>query len=285
MRIPGLRLRRLVRHRGDDGFDQFPGIDRHRLEFAPALAGEVENRGYQPVHLADRRLDEAERLGEILRELPVVALEDELGSSAATSAGGPARDPPEDVTAQLLELAGEAHDVHQRRAQIVADDIGEALNLVVGLAQVGGAFVDRGLEIEVVVAQPGFGVIARARRSAAPARSNGGQRDDQGGAGDGDDRCQLLGAVGGPRYAARTAGLPRRRMSDATSFMRRTVSLALACRSIATPPARSFCLANSIATFASSASRVRRPAHAADCCFRPEPGCPGSRRSACRHPE
>ena len=63
------------------------------------------------------------------------------------------RDPLEDVAAQFLEFAGEAHDVHQRRAQVVADDIGEALDFFIGLAQIGGAFVDRGLEIDIVVAQ------------------------------------------------------------------------------------------------------------------------------------
>jgi hypothetical protein len=39
-------------------------------------------------------------------------------------------------------FAGKAHDVLQRRAQIVADDIGKALDLVVGLAKIGGALVD-----------------------------------------------------------------------------------------------------------------------------------------------
>ena len=43
---PDLRLglRGLMRHGGDDAFDQFAGVDPHRLEFAPALAGEVEDR-------------------------------------------------------------------------------------------------------------------------------------------------------------------------------------------------------------------------------------------------
>ena len=68
--------------------------------------------------------------------------------------------------AQFLELAGEAHDVHQRRAQIVADDIGEALDFVVGLAQIGGALVDGGFEIDVVVAQPRL----RPRRARALSR-------------------------------------------------------------------------------------------------------------------
>src|SRR5437868_4980408 len=38
-----LRLRGLVRHGRNDSFDQFAGIDPHRLEFAPSLAREVED--------------------------------------------------------------------------------------------------------------------------------------------------------------------------------------------------------------------------------------------------
>lgn len=76
---------------------------------------------------------------------------------------GPAqvRDPFEEVAAQFLELAGEAHDVDQRRAQVMADDIGEALDFFIGLSEVAGAFLDDGLEIEIVIAQLGFGDVAR----------------------------------------------------------------------------------------------------------------------------
>ena len=109
---------------------------------------------------------------EILRELLVFAFEKRLGLAGGdrnqrrqARGAGERRDPPEDIGAQFLEFAGEAHDVHQRRTQIVADDIGEALDLVVGFAQVGGAFVDGGFEIEVVVAQLRFGVVAGARRA------------------------------------------------------------------------------------------------------------------------
>ena len=98
-----------------------------------------------------------------------VALSGAGGAEIAARAS--VRDPLEDVAAQFLELAGEAHDVDQRRAQIVADDIGEALDLVVGLAQIGGALVDGGFQIEVVVAQLRFGLVARAARSAAPGKS------------------------------------------------------------------------------------------------------------------
>ena len=45
-----------------------------------------------------------------------------------------------------LQLAGEAHDVDQRRAQVVGDDVGEALDLLVGAAEVGGALAHALLE-------------------------------------------------------------------------------------------------------------------------------------------
>ena len=107
------------------------------------------------------------------------------GAGDADAAGvAEGRDPPENVAAQFLEFAGEAHDVDQRRAQIVADDIGEALDFVVGLAQIGGALVDRGLQIEVVVAQPRFGVVARARRAPHQEDRDAGQHDHEAGAGD-----------------------------------------------------------------------------------------------------
>ncbi len=105
-------------------------------------------------------------------------------------------DPPENVGAQFLEFAGETHDVHQRRAQIVADDIGEALDFVVGLAKIGRALVDRGLEIEVIVAQHGFGVVPRARRTPHQKDRDAGQHDNKARA-DAGHRCrQALTAVG-----------------------------------------------------------------------------------------
>ena len=44
MRICGIGLGGLMRHRRDDGLDQFAGVDPDRLEFAPALAGQIEDR-------------------------------------------------------------------------------------------------------------------------------------------------------------------------------------------------------------------------------------------------
>ena len=110
---------------------------------------------------------------------------------------GEACDPLEDIAAQFLQFAGEAHDVDQRRAQIVADDIGEALDLVVGFAQIGGALVDRTFEIEIIVAQFRFGVVAGARRAPHQKDREAGERDHEARARHRHDRSQLLGAVRG----------------------------------------------------------------------------------------
>ena len=48
-----------------------------------------------------------------------------------------------------LQLAGEAHHVDQRRAQVVADDVGEPLNFLVGALQVRGPFADTPLKATV----------------------------------------------------------------------------------------------------------------------------------------
>ena len=130
----------------------------------------------------------------------------------ASGADGAAerRDPPENVAAQFLELAGEAHDVDQRRAQIVADDIGEALDFVIGLAQVGGALVDRGLQIEIVVAQPRLGLVARARRAPHQEDRDAGQRDHQRRSRRSSRARRAAGCGRRRRCAPRTAALPRR---------------------------------------------------------------------------
>ena len=175
------------------------------------------------------------------------------------------RDPPEDVGAQFLEFAGEAHDVDQRRAQIVADDIGEALDFVVGLAQVGGALVDGGLEVEVVVAQLRFGLVAGARRAPHQEDRDGGQRDHEAGAGDGHDRGELLGAIGGRRAQREQPVFFRAHRVGDVADASRSMSPAAASRSIATPPRDVVALTKSIA-LANSASRAcDRRAQFADC--------------------
>ncbi len=78
----------------------------------------------------------------------------------------------------------------------MADDIGKTLDLVVGLAQVGGALVDGCFEIEIGVAQFRFGLIARAGRSPHQQHGNAGQRHDEAGAGQRHHRRQPLAAIG-----------------------------------------------------------------------------------------
>jgi hypothetical protein len=47
----------------------------------------------------------------------------------------------------------------------VADDVGEALDFLIGLAQVCGALVDGGFEVGIDVAQFRFGRVTGARRT------------------------------------------------------------------------------------------------------------------------
>ena len=129
-------------------------------------------------------------------------------SASAASAGGgigagrhglrrrQSFDPLEDAGAQLLELAGKAHDVDQRRTQVVADDVGEALDLLVRLLQVGGALVDGGLEIGVHVAQLPFGVVALALRAPHEQDRDEGQRQHRARACGRGNRRQHLRAIG-----------------------------------------------------------------------------------------
>ena len=98
--------------------------------------------------------------------------------------------------AQFLELAGKAHDVDERRAQIVADDIGEPLDFVVGFAKIGGALVDGGFEVEIVVAQSCFGLVPSARRAPYQEDREAGQRNHEAGACDGDAGGEDLAAIG-----------------------------------------------------------------------------------------
>ena len=78
----------------------------------------------------------------------------------------------------------------------MADDIGKALDFVVGFAQVGGALVDGAFEIEIGVAQFHFGLVASARRTPHQEDREAGERDDEAGAGQRDDRGELLAAIG-----------------------------------------------------------------------------------------
>ena len=71
-----------------------------------------------------------------------------------------------------IELAGEAHHVDERRAQVVADDVGEALDLVVGVLQLADTIGDDRLEVLVGVAQ----LVLRGEQGAGRATARRGNR-------------------------------------------------------------------------------------------------------------
>jgi hypothetical protein len=164
---------------------------------AAAFAGQGEDRGNQAVHFADRRLDEAQGLVELPSELLVRVGQRGLVRWGVGACGDGLRrrepcEPLKNAAPQLLQLAGKTHDVDQRRAQVVADDVGEALDFLVRLAQIRGALIDRGLEVDVHVAQLPFGLVAHFLRAPHQQDGHDGQRQYRGRAGGGRNRRQDL---------------------------------------------------------------------------------------------
>ena len=138
----------------------------------------------------------------------------------------------------------------------MADDIGEALDLVIGLAQIGGALVDGGLQVEIVVAQLRFGVVAGARGAPHQEDRDAGERDHQAGAGDRSRRGQRLAAVGGGgalREQPVLLGAHRARETRRSSHWHRWRRPRAR---IATPPAISLRLTKFDRRCANSSSRV-----------------------------
>ena len=175
------RLRRLVRHRRDDAsisslVSILTGLNSRRPSRV-RLRIAVISRSILPI---DDLMKPSASVKSCESCLSAPSSAGSIGRQRRPVTSGAARhrrtgqrgDPPEDVAAQFLELAGEAHDVDQRRTQIVADDIGEALDFFVGLAQVGGALVDGGFQVEIVLSR-NCGLRPRRGRatSAAPGRS------------------------------------------------------------------------------------------------------------------
>ena len=106
----------------------------------------------QSVHLARRGADEADRLRQfILDRAPGLGLQT---IRAVIRQGG---DQGVERAQTLLQLAGEAHHIDQGRAQVVRDDIGEALDLLVGAAEVLSALDDPSLQPLVQTAQQSLG--------------------------------------------------------------------------------------------------------------------------------
>ena len=115
-------------------------------------------------------------------------------------------DPLEDAGAQFLQFAGEAHDVDQRRAQVVADDVGEALDLLVGLLQVGGPLRRRRLRdwcsCRATAVRPRRAGAASAARAGADAKASASTAPEPAVVATADKICVLVGLRGADASAA-----------------------------------------------------------------------------------
>ena len=117
---------------------------RFGLQHPAALPREAENGVDQPVHPLARGTDEFDCFGQVLAHRDIgfgahqrVVLPRQIVEEARQPFLG------------RLQLGGEAHDVDQRRAEVVTDDIGEALDLFVGALEIGRARGDRAFEPEI----------------------------------------------------------------------------------------------------------------------------------------
>ena len=122
-------------------------VQRFRQQVATTFARQFQDGVDQPVHLLGRGADEADGLGHFLAHGG-----DDLGIDHARLFR--LIDRLVDDLARLLQFGGVAHHVDQRRAQVVADDIGEALDFLVRAHQVAGAFAN-------LVLQAGVGGVER----------------------------------------------------------------------------------------------------------------------------
>jgi hypothetical protein len=127
-------------------------VEALRPELAAAVARDLEDRADEPVHLAGGGADEGQRLGQVLGRGRARLVDGGFGERVAVG-----EDVGLDGLERLLELAREAHDVDQGRAQVVGDDVGEALHLGVGAHQVLGALLDPLLEARVEAPQLAVG--------------------------------------------------------------------------------------------------------------------------------
>ena len=165
-------------------------VQRVRLQLPPALARDPEDGVDQSIHLARCGADESDSFRQVLGRRH--ACRAQLGIVVVAASRG-------DISLELadagLELAGEAHDVHQRRAQVVRHNVRKALYLVVCPAEIGGTFADALLET-------GIGQHDLLPRSGKFARIGHRHPDGAGGDGNDDERsddrdpAQSIGGVG-----------------------------------------------------------------------------------------
>ena len=139
-------------------------VDLFGGEPAAAFARQFQHRIDQAIHPLDRSLDDADRFVELLAQavggvrLVRVRCRAQLGEVILQL-----RDAGEDFLAQLFKLSGESHNVDERRTQVMADDVGETLDLFVGLFEIGCAEFDNALEVGVGGGELGLRHFALAR--------------------------------------------------------------------------------------------------------------------------
>ncbi len=127
-----------------------------RPEGTPPLARELEDGGDEAFHLGDRHVDEAYGLVEIPLDLLAA------GIALGLASGG------EKLGLQGFQLVGESHDIDERRTQVVTDDVGVALQLIVRFLQFGGALRER-------IVQPPLQALGRVAARVVAQREDGAQ--------------------------------------------------------------------------------------------------------------
>ena len=95
-------------------------VDRLGVQRPAPLARDFQNCRYETIHARNGALDEAEGFVEVLAQH--FRARKRIGCGKLLEKFRP----------QSLQLCGEAHDIDERRPQIVADDVSETLNLFIG---------------------------------------------------------------------------------------------------------------------------------------------------------
>ena len=129
-------------------------------------AGQLEDFADQRIHPVHRALDEAERLGHVLvdgfdRRRPALGGPVDVGRRHGAL----------ERVGRLFEFRREPHDVDERRAEVVTDDIGVALEFVVGAREIARARRHALLEFRVDARRARRGRRRSPPCSDGPARS------------------------------------------------------------------------------------------------------------------
>ena len=142
-----LALRDLVRQRLHGLLHQRHHIERLKAEFTAAQTGQVQNGPDEMIHTGHGGLDEAQSFGDVLVE----------GAGDVSALGrlqvGESRGSAAWSTSQAVRSSRKTLQVHERRPQVVGDDVGKAPDLLVRRRQFGGALLDAHLQLVAGVPQ------------------------------------------------------------------------------------------------------------------------------------